>query len=83
MLSNPKLSDDERKGITQLLERILFETDNYQGYSFLNWLNGGFNQWGGQMVSQGIRKLILVIRQCEFTFNGGQNEKNRSSYYLS
>lgn len=45
LLANPKLSDDERKGVRILLERVLFQTENYRGYNHLEWLNGGFERW--------------------------------------
>lgn len=48
MLANDKLSDGERQGIIALLERILFDTGNYQGYNFLDWMNGGSEQWHKQ-----------------------------------
>lgn len=45
LLANKKLTDEERKGVAALLERVLFESDNYNGYGLVDWLEGGFQKW--------------------------------------
>lgn len=45
LLSNDRINDEERKGVAWMLERILFETDNYEGYDFREWREGGFTRW--------------------------------------
>lgn len=38
-------NDENRKGITFLLESILQRTDNYAGFNYVDWLNGGHRLW--------------------------------------
>ena len=39
------VSDDYREGVSELLQVILFETDNYNGYGNVGWLNFGHRIW--------------------------------------
>jgi hypothetical protein len=34
-----------RKGVATTLEHVLHATGNYEGYNFLDWLNGGYDKW--------------------------------------
>jgi len=36
---------DFKKGVCVLIERILMDTGNYNGYNYNLWNNGGFTQW--------------------------------------
>lgn len=42
---SPYVTDGMRKGIASLLEQILHDTDNYSGFNYLEWLNGGCKRW--------------------------------------
>lgn len=45
-LALPKLSIEERKALASLLEHVLHDTGNYQGYNSLYWSReGGFEAW--------------------------------------
>lgn len=40
------VNSETRKGVAQLLERILMETGNYRGFNFVQWTKeGGFENW--------------------------------------
>ena len=34
-----------KRGITVLLEKILLSTDNYEGFNFIPWLEGRYEDW--------------------------------------
>lgn len=46
-LAYPTRNDtpEVRIALASLLETILHETDNYHGYNYLDWLNGGSDAW--------------------------------------
>lgn len=44
-LENKNLSQDQKKTLCYVLERVLMDTGNYKGYNSLKWINGGFEQW--------------------------------------
>lgn len=46
LASDPsQISEVERRTAIVILNDILHETGNYQGYQYLEWMNGGCNQW--------------------------------------
>lgn len=42
---NPNITPDMRKGCASLLESILHDTGNYQGFNYIAWINGGCDRW--------------------------------------
>lgn len=42
---NEHVNPDFRTGLFTALEHILFETNNYHGYTYLEWINGSCDQW--------------------------------------
>ena len=44
-LANPNLSQEEKKGICLLIERILLDTNNYRGFTHITWVTGGAEKW--------------------------------------
>lgn len=42
---NPHVTAEMRKGAASVLETILHATDNYAGFNYLQWLNGGYDAW--------------------------------------
>lgn len=45
MLEKSKCSDDVRHGIARVMQHVLFETNNYRGFNYVEWLDGGFKAW--------------------------------------
>jgi len=45
MLKESTCSDAVRDGMCAVLECILHKTNNYKGFSYLDWINGGSDQW--------------------------------------
>lgn len=45
MLALDTLSEDNRKSLCVLLDRVLHETGNYRGFNYVDWMNGGANKW--------------------------------------
>lgn len=39
------ISEDARITLCVLLEDVLHETNNYQGFQHIEWINGGCEQW--------------------------------------
>ena len=44
-LANDAISEETKKHLGSLLVGILFETGNYRGFNFLDWINGGCQKW--------------------------------------
>jgi hypothetical protein len=42
---NPRIGDAERLAVASFLEGILLDTGNYEGFNYLEWLNGGCERW--------------------------------------
>lgn len=38
-------NESTRKGAATILECVLHETGNYNGFNYLDWMNGGFDRW--------------------------------------
>ena len=45
MLGRNDITDQFRLGMCQVLEDVLTETNNYRGYGYQDWMNGGYNTW--------------------------------------
>ncbi len=45
MLAAENKSDDFRWGVIALLNSIQHATDNYNGFNYISWLEGGCNRW--------------------------------------
>ena len=45
MLANPKVTEEERRGMCLVLEFMLYNTNNYNGFNYVDWLNGGCDRW--------------------------------------
>jgi hypothetical protein len=45
LLANENLSEQEKLGVTHLIEHVLLNTGNYKGFNYLEWLNGGCKQY--------------------------------------
>jgi hypothetical protein len=45
ILADSSLSQETKKEFCIFLETILHETKNYNGYNFLEWINGGYKKW--------------------------------------
>jgi hypothetical protein len=39
------LSQDEKSVLCSLLEDVLMATENYHGFNFITWLEGGYERW--------------------------------------
>lgn len=39
------ISDDAKVALCIILEGVLHETNNYQGFQYIHWRNGGYEQW--------------------------------------
>ena len=44
-LANPNLSQEEKKVICSITERILLDTNNYRGFTYITWSTGGAKEW--------------------------------------
>lgn len=44
-LADPNLSQEEKKVICSIIERILLDTNNYQGFTHITWATGGAKEW--------------------------------------
>lgn len=44
LLAN-NISQEEKRGICTLLEKVLLEHGSYRGFNNLHWINGGCEQW--------------------------------------
>lgn len=44
-LKNDNISQEAKKELCSVLETVLFETDNYNGFNHLKWINGGSAEW--------------------------------------
>lgn len=44
-LANPNLSQEEKKVICSIIERILLDTNNYSGFTHITWSTGGAKEW--------------------------------------
>ena len=44
-LALTSINQDEKKALTVVLERVLHDTNNYRGFNYLQWLNGGSEKW--------------------------------------
>lgn len=44
-LSNPNTTKEGRELMSTMIEVILFDTDNYQGFNYLGWMKGGCDAW--------------------------------------
>ncbi len=55
--SNPEY----RRGIASLLEAVLHETGNYEGFQYHEWTNGGYAQWeaAGKPVGPGVMAQFI------------------------
>lgn len=42
---NEHFNADTRKGAYVMLEQILHETGNYNGFNYVEWLDGGYDRW--------------------------------------
>ena len=45
ILANPDVSQEAKKGVASLLESILHESNNYLGFGYIAWANGGCERW--------------------------------------
>jgi hypothetical protein len=41
----PHVNDSYREGLCDIAETILHRTDNYRGYTYIEWKNGGCRRW--------------------------------------
>jgi hypothetical protein len=39
------ISESERKALCVAIENVLHETGNYQGFNYVDWLEGGADRW--------------------------------------
>jgi len=44
-LANPNLSQEEKKVICSIIEKILLDTNNYRGFTHITWATGGAEEW--------------------------------------
>ena len=44
-LANPEINDAEKRGIITMIERILHDTGNYQGFQYNYWNKTGWQLW--------------------------------------
>lgn len=42
---NEHVNADWRRGVATSLEHVLLATGNYEGFNYLDWLNGGYEKW--------------------------------------
>jgi len=75
-LTRDDLSKSEKRAICEILETILFKTENYSGFNYNYWLSVGCNQWrdAGEPSFPEKEKYIL---------GPSGDEWNRHYYYSS
>ena len=44
-IENPNTTHLERKALCTVIETVLHETGNYEGYNYNYWLDVGFDEW--------------------------------------
>jgi hypothetical protein len=44
-LARPLISQDEKRAMCTVLEGVLMATRNYHGFNYIQWLDGGREQW--------------------------------------
>jgi hypothetical protein len=52
-LARPEVSEEYRKGMCSILEHVLHETGNYNGYNYVDWLAGGCDRWRADEAEAG------------------------------
>ena len=45
ILEDSKISQESKKEFCVFLENILHSTKNYNGFNFIEWVNGGCDKW--------------------------------------
>jgi len=49
-----------RAGIASLLETVLFAANQYKGFNYLEWMNGGFTAWQAAGCPEGEEKAKYI-----------------------
>ena len=44
-LALTSINQEQKQALTVVLERVLHDTNNYRGFNYLQWLNGGSEKW--------------------------------------
>lgn len=57
-LALTSINQDEKKALTVVLERVLHDTNNYGGFNYLQWMNGGSEKWNDHVKKHG-KAMIL------------------------
>lgn len=56
-----------KMGICVMIEKILFQTDNYAGFNYVEWMNGGYERWIEAGEPEGSEKF-----QFMYSKHGGE-----------
>ena len=67
-LEHAESSPEQRKAVSELLSCILLKTDQYRGFNYLAWINGGVDIWRADGEPEGPEKEKYFGDQTKIVF---------------
>lgn len=78
MLKRTDLQDFDKDTLCQVLEHVLHESNQYQGFSYLYWLEEGCDLWHKNGEPEGREKDVYIYGPTNSKYRG---DKYARKYY--